>query len=90
MFGYLSAETRLLTQNELDRYKACYCGLCHCLRERHGGLARLTLNYDICFLVLLLQSLYEPKGAAVRTPASRIPSGPGPGRAAPAQHMGRI
>ena len=61
MFGYLSAETRLLTQNELDRYKACYCGLCRCLRERHGGLARLTLNYDMCFLVLLLQSLYEPK-----------------------------
>lgn len=60
MFGYLTAETRLLAPEELNRYKSCYCGLCRSLRDRHGSLARLTLNYDLCFLVLLLQSLYEP------------------------------
>lgn len=60
MFGYLTADTRFLTREELARYKACYCGLCRFLQERHGSLARLTLNYDMCFLVLLLQSLYEP------------------------------
>lgn len=42
------------------RYRASYCGLCRCLKERHGQLSRLTINYDMTFLVLLLGSLYEP------------------------------
>lgn len=61
MFGYLTADTGLLTPGELARYKASYCGLCRSLQERHGNAARLTLNYDMTFLVLLLQSLYEPE-----------------------------
>ena len=61
MFGYLTADTAWLTPEELSRYKACYCGLCRSLQDRHGTLARLTLNYDMTFLVLLLQSLYEPE-----------------------------
>lgn len=61
MFGYLIASANLLTEEELERYKSCYCGLCRCLKEQHGQLSRLTLNYDMTFLVLLLQSLYEPE-----------------------------
>lgn len=61
MFGYLAADLSLLTPEELTRYKSCYCGLCRSLQERHGLSARLTLNYDMTFLVLLLQSLYEPE-----------------------------
>ncbi|MDO5445685.1 MAG: DUF5685 family protein [Eubacteriales bacterium] len=61
MFGYLSASPRLLTEEELSRYKAAYCGLCRALKERYGQLSRLTLNYDMTFLVLLLNSLYEPE-----------------------------
>ena len=61
MFGYLTANPDLLTPEELTRYRACYCGLCRSLQERHGLPARLTLNYDMTFLVLLLQSLYEPE-----------------------------
>ena len=64
MFGTLTADTSCLTPEELARYKACYCGLCRSLQERHGVLARLTLNYDMTFLVLLLQSLYEPEERA--------------------------
>ena len=61
MFGYLTADLQRLTEEEQSRYKAAYCGLCRALQERHGELARLTLNYDMTFLVLLLQSLYEPE-----------------------------
>lgn len=61
MFGYLTANTELLTPEELERYKACYCGLCRSLQKRHSQASRLTLNYDMTFLVLLLQSLYEPE-----------------------------
>lgn len=50
----------LLREEELSRYKAAYCGLCRVLKERHGQLSRLTLNYDMTFLVLLLNALYEP------------------------------
>lgn len=61
MFGTLTAKTELLTEEQLLRYRACYCGLCRSLLDRHGQLGRLTLNYDMCFLVLLLDSLYEPE-----------------------------
>lgn len=61
MFGYLVADTAALTREQLRRYKACYCGLCRSLERNHGQLSRLTLNYDMTFLILLLSSLYEPE-----------------------------
>ena len=61
MFGYLTADRALLTPEENARYRAAYCGLCRNLRKRYGQPAGLTLNFDQCFLILLLQSLYEEK-----------------------------
>lgn len=61
MFGLLQAAQEKLTPEQLLRYRACYCGLCRCLKERFGQGARLTLTYDMTFLVLLLGSLYEPE-----------------------------
>lgn len=61
MFGYLVADAAQLTPEEAERYKACYCGLCRSLGSRHGQLCRLSLTYDMTFLVLLLGSLYEPE-----------------------------
>ena len=61
MFGYLVASASALTEDELKRYKATYCGLCRSLKDCHGQLSRLTLNYDMTFLILLLESLYEPE-----------------------------
>ena len=68
MFGYLAADTVHLTPEELSRYKACYCGLCRTLQDRHGIQARLTLNYDMTFLILLLQSLHEPEESGGEEP----------------------
>ena len=59
MFGYLTADRAHLTPEEDARYHAAYCGLCRSLRGRYGFLAGMTLNYDQCFLILVLQSLYE-------------------------------
>ena len=61
MFGYLVADTGALTEEQFARYRACYCGLCRSIRERHGQQAGLSLTYDMAFLVLLLSSLYEPE-----------------------------
>ena len=64
MFGYLVADPALLSEEESARYRACYCGLCRSIRERYGEAAGLSLTYDMTFLVLLLDSLYEPETAA--------------------------
>lgn len=61
MFGYVAADRAALTEAQLQRYKGCYCGLCHAIGERYGSLQRAALNYDMTFLVLLLSSLYEPE-----------------------------
>lgn len=64
MFGYVIANADGLTDEEKARYKSVYCGLCRSLGERHGLRGRLTLNYDMTFLILLLGSMYEPEEAA--------------------------
>lgn len=61
MFGYVTAQMKLLSEEQAARYRQCYCGLCHSLSERHGELSRFTLTYDMTFLILLLSSLYEPE-----------------------------
>ena len=77
MFGYLVADPGLLTEEELARYRGCYCGLCRCLKERHGEAARLALTYDMTFLTLLLSSLYEPgeETGRLRCPGRRADGG---------------
>ena len=78
MFGYLTADTATLTEEQLKRYQACYCGLCRSLEKRHGQLSRLTLNYDVTFLVQLLSSLYEPAETAGEGTCIRHPKTPQP------------
>ena len=60
MFGYVVANIEDATDEEKARYHAAYCGLCRTLGRRCGQRCRLALNYDMTFLVLLLESLYEP------------------------------
>ena len=60
MFGYVTIAAGSLTQEQQDRYRAAYCGLCHELGARYGSVGRLTLSFDSTFLYLLLSSLYEP------------------------------
>ena len=53
MFGYVRPALNLLPPEERERYRGAYCGLCHAMGERHGFLARFTLNYDFAFLAIL-------------------------------------
>ncbi|MCR5089843.1 MAG: DUF5685 family protein [Oscillospiraceae bacterium] len=73
MFGYLIADRDKLTQEEDARYRSIYCGLCRSLRSRYGQLSGFTLNYDLCFLILLLQSLYESEEADGSDPCPAHP-----------------
>ncbi|MGI6705758.1 MAG: DUF5685 family protein [Clostridia bacterium] len=60
MFGYVVANKEALEPDALQRYQSCYCGLCRTLGKRFGQTGRMTLTYDMTFLILLLASLYEP------------------------------
>jgi hypothetical protein len=61
MFGYVTLAPDLLPKERCARYRSFYCGLCRTLRQRHGSLSRITLSYDLTFLYILLNSLYEPQ-----------------------------
>lgn len=61
MFGYVKVNKMDLTYREYEHYRGYYCGLCKCLKDNHGEISRLSLNYDITFLVVLLSSVYRPK-----------------------------
>lgn len=57
MFGYIVANKPELKVKELEVYQGYYCGICHALKQRHGQLSRLSLNFDLTFVALLLSSL---------------------------------
>lgn len=61
MFGYVTINKMELKFKEYYSYKGYYCGLCKCLKSEYGDKSRMTLNYDMAFLILFLSSLYEPE-----------------------------
>ena len=61
MFGYITINKMELKFKEYYSYKGYYCGLCKRLKTKFSNKSRLTLNYDMTFLILLLSSLYEPE-----------------------------
>ena len=60
MFGYIVANIEDLSVEEKVRYREVYCGLCRTIGEQCGQPSRAALAYDMAFLILLYQSLYEP------------------------------
>ncbi|RKI42303.1 hypothetical protein D7V86_06955 [bacterium D16-51] len=61
MFGYVLPDRKELKIRELEAYQGYYCGLCLALKKQYHFFGRLSLNYDMAFLGLLLTSLYEPE-----------------------------
>ncbi len=61
MFGYVIANREQLTEEQELIYRGYYCGLCRSLKKQFGNLGRLTLNYDMTFMVLLLADLFDPQ-----------------------------
>ena len=59
MFGYVLVNKPELKIKEFDLYRSYYCGICHALKESYGFTGRMTLNYDMTFLALLLSDLYD-------------------------------
>lgn len=61
MFGYVVANMDQLTEEQKELYRSYYCGLCRSLKKQFGNFGRLTLNYDMTFMVLLLADLHDPE-----------------------------
>lgn len=59
MFGYITINKMELKFKDYYSYKGYYCGLCKSLKQNYSNKARMTLNYDMTFLILILSSLYE-------------------------------
>lgn len=52
MFGYVKTDKPEMKIKEYEVYRGLYCSLCKAMGKHFGVLSRLTLSYDITFLVL--------------------------------------
>lgn len=57
MYGILKARKCRHDEGQYLTFKAYYCGLCNALGADYGALGRLTVNYDMTFFYMLLDSL---------------------------------
>ena len=73
MFGYIITNAETLPKPRQGRFRAMYCGLCRRLRLKYGIVGSVTLSYDMAFLALLLNALYEP---GEKTEQERCPTHP--------------
>lgn len=65
MFGYVVVNKPELKFREFDKYRTYYCGLCNSLQNICGAKGQLSLSYDMTFLAMLLDCLYEPKAEEI-------------------------
>ena len=59
MLGNIVTNPNLLEDNDKRYYRECYCGLCKALQSRYKNISRFTLNYEMNFLIVLLNEFYK-------------------------------
>lgn len=64
MFGYVTPLKPELKIREFNQFRGYYCGLCLSIKKQFGNLPRMSLNYDMTFLALLLDGLIEEREKA--------------------------
>lgn len=57
MFGYVTPCIQELKVKDYYKFKSYYCGLCKSIKKNYGELPRISLNYDMTFLSIFLDSL---------------------------------
>jgi hypothetical protein len=57
MFGYVTPYKMELKIKDYEMFKAYYCGLCISIKNNFSNLCRMSLNYDMTFLGILIDSL---------------------------------
>lgn len=61
MFGYVYPCKQELKVKDYDKFRAYYCGLCKKIKSDFGNLPRLTLNYDMTFVAILMDALIDSR-----------------------------
>jgi len=61
LFGYIKPLASELKVREFELYKSFYCGLCKTMGKKISKLSRITLSYDMVFLVLVRIALTKEK-----------------------------
>ena len=61
MFGYVTPLKPELKIREYNQFKSYYCGVCFGIKNLYGNIPRISLNYDMTFLALLLDGLMDEK-----------------------------
>ena len=59
MFGYVTPLKPEMKIREYETFRAYYCGVCMHIKEHFGNIPRMTLNYDMTFLAILLDALHS-------------------------------
>lgn len=59
VFGYVNINQPEIRFKDFYRFRSYYCGMCRELKHRHGLFGRLSLGYDMTFLIVLLSGLYD-------------------------------
>ena len=59
MFGYVTPLKPELKVREYESFKSYYCGICMHIKDGFGNIPRMSLNYDMTFLGLLLDGLHK-------------------------------
>lgn len=61
MFGYVEPDKPELRIREFDVFRGYYCSLCKTIGRLYGQVPRISLNYDMTFLYVLLDSIHSGK-----------------------------
>lgn len=56
MYGYVRPLKGEMKVREYQQFRAAYCGLCHCLKDRCGLAARFVVNFDCTCMAMLLSA----------------------------------
>ena len=59
MYGYITIDQPEIRFKDYYKYRAYYCGLCHALKNGYGQLSRIAVGFDMTFLAVLLDGLYD-------------------------------
>ncbi len=59
MFGYININKQELKIKDYELYRAYYCGVCDEIRKNTGPHGRIVLSFDMTFLAMLLDGLYD-------------------------------
>ena len=61
MFGYILPDKPMMYMKDYALYKSFYCGMCKSIKCHHGNLLRLSVNYDVTFINILLHGILKQK-----------------------------